>query len=252
MSKYYRNEGETTAQFNARITASEKAEAERMASRKPKVRNEVAEQQLGQAQPTAYKRTAADQGAIDRYTKAVGPKLGKMFGEGLDKTRQKEIDAATLTKPTPTKPTLSRPDNWFIAGPPGSSGGLSGEYMDYMRKREEAEYQARIASGKYPDAKKPASNSPAPNDGGPADPKRGVYSPEQTADANAILARPRTSQPMSKPDFTKIEDYRPMAKGGSAKKGVVKKAAGGAAKVRKGMMTSEDVITNAMNNIRKS
>ena len=38
---------------------------------------------------------------------------------------------------------------------------------------------------------------------------------------------------------------RPIAKGG-----VVKKAAGGAAKVRKGMMTSEGTITHAMNKIR--
>ena len=38
---------------------------------------------------------------------------------------------------------------------------------------------------------------------------------------------------------------KPIAKGG-----VVKKAAGGAAKVRKGMMTSEGTITHAMNKVR--
>jgi hypothetical protein len=49
----------------------------------------------------------------------------------------------------------------------------------------------------------------------PADPKRGVYSPERVAEANAILDAPRTSQPPRERSFEKI-----MAKGGSAKKGV--------------------------------
>jgi hypothetical protein len=46
-------------------------------------------------------------------------------------------------------------------------------------------------------------------------------------------------------DFRTSRAPVPIAKGG-----VVKKAAGGAAKVRKGMMTSEGKIVDAMNKVR--
>jgi hypothetical protein len=116
---------------------------------------------------------------------------------------------------SPTKP-YQRPENWFIPGKPGEggfSGGLSREYMDASQKRN-AEYEARLASRKYTDANKPASNIPAPTD-----------------------HMKLISQPMAAP--------RPIAKGG-----VVKKAQGGAGKVRKGMMTPEGKIIDAMNKIR--
>ena len=93
-------------------------------------------------------------------------------------------------------------------------------------------------------------------------PQRSDYSPERVAEGNAFLTAPRTSgpmltRPMSDP-FKPLIQRRPdtdmgqpmaMKKGGDAMK-PVKKAQGGAGKVRKGMMTPEGKIIDAMNKIR--
>ena len=254
MSRYSRNQGETPEQFNARITTSEKASSERMASRTPKVRDEVAERKLGQTMvsprgprgigptdggpmPTsvpsvrgAVKTPAGRSPAMARMKAAQEARSDKkqLIKSVSRSTGAGSIGGAPISIPnrggtglpsSPTKP-YQRPENWYIPGKPGKpgevgfSGGLSREYMDASQKREEAEYQARLASRKYTDANKPANNIPAPTD-----------------------HMKLISQPMAAP--------RPIAKGG-----VVKKAAGGAAKVRKGMMTSEGTITHAMNKIR--
>jgi hypothetical protein len=98
---------------------------------------------------------------------------------------------------------------------------------------------------------RPRGFGSGPNDGGPVDPTRGDYSPERVAEANAAGAVPRTFRPMSEGPNTPIFSRSPMTmkKGGDAMK-PVKKAQGGAGKVRKGMMTPEGVITHAMNKVR--
>lgn len=63
--------------------------------------------------------------------------------------------------------------------------------------------------------------------------------------------KPNVVAPVKKDAGVSTPPTPPSRASGYAKGGKpVKKAAGGAAKVRKGMMTSEGVITNAMNKVR--
>lgn len=80
-------------------------------------------------------------------------------------------------------------------------------------------------------------------------PMKGMKKPMKKADGGDIVVSNRT--PVQLPSRREMRDERNLdrrAEGGVMKP--VKKAAGGAAKVRKGMMTPEGKITHAMNKMR--
>jgi len=204
MSKYARNEGETPAQFNARINASEKAEAERRASMKPRVRNEVAEQQLGQAQPALLGR--GNFGPESPARTRLEARRAEMASRKVARDARRGIS-----------PRGSGPNDGGPAPTLGSIKGMPRAVDPPMDQRREQMMRGLGERGERP---------MGDNFLGGGSRTAGSPAFQQTA---MQLLRPG----------------QPIAKGG-----VVKKAAGGAAKVRKGMMTSEGVITNAMNKVR--
>jgi len=205
MSKYARNEGETPAQFNARINASEKAEAERRASMKPRVRNEVAEQQLGQAQPALLGR--GNFGPESPARKRLEARRAEMASRKVARDARRGIS-----------PRGSGPNDGPVPTP-GSIKGMPRAVDPPMDQRREQMMRGIQGAGQ---GESPMGGNPL---GGGS----------RTAGSPAFQ---QTAMQLLRPG-------QPIAKGG-----VVKKAAGGAAKVRKGMMTSEGVITNAMNKVR--
>ena len=125
----------------------------------------------------------------------------------------------------------------------------------------DAEWQAMLARiGKFNEenyGKKKPGNPAPPMTKGPVSPKapppmtKGPMSPKIAPTA----VRKLVEQPAPKPPLTK-GPLPPKTAPTAVRKltmqtpAPIKKAAGGAAKVRKGMMTSEGVITNAMNKVR--
>ena len=125
------------------------------------------------------------------------------------------------------KPMSGRPDKAAPTMVAERSVGLSHEQMDARRKREDAAYQARIASGEYSVKPTPPMPPKAPSSGNP------LMGGMNRGDIVASKPTPVGSKPA------------PARMGAP-----VKRAQGGAGKVRKGMMTPEGKIIHAMNKVR--
>ena len=138
----YMTEGGTYNERGRRATMGEIAAEDRRMSGRPS--------EGVSSRPTdasGRRATDAELGMTNSAKKAVGPSsvaVSKVLA-GMTKPMKKATGGGVFPEGGKRAPKPYEGVR-YTDGPPGSSGGLTAEYVDYMQKREEAEYQARLVA----------------------------------------------------------------------------------------------------------